>query len=170
MVFRLGRLVTKAITGFELLLNYFAVLLLAVMMFLGTTDVILRKFFNRPITGALEVSRLLMAAAIFLIIGYVQAQKSNIRLELILRRYSPPFRFGAELFGYLLTLLLFVLIAWQSFALAWKDIGYGRLIENIYVPIYPFEFLLTFGAVLVCLECLIQIVALFTRQEWKRDS
>jgi hypothetical protein len=57
----------------------------------------------------------------------------------------------------IITLALFILIAWQSFKIAVLDIGYGRLIENIYILAYPFKFLVTFGAIMVCLECIIQI-------------
>lgn len=158
MLHKLGHMLEKAIGKFELFLNYLAVVMLGVMALLGTADVIARYAFNHPIKGALEISALLMAGAIFLIIGYVQSQKSNITLELFINRYPPRAKWVVDLFVLLTTLFLFVLIAWQSFSLALKDVEYGRLIENIYLPVYPFEFLLTFGAVMVCLECMIQMV------------
>lgn len=168
MLIRIGQLLEKGISKFELLLNYLAVVLLSIMVFLGTADVIARYFFNNPIKGSLEISALLMASAIFLIIGYVQSKKSNITLELFINRYPRKARFVVDMFVLLVTLGLFALIAWQSFALAWKDISYGRLIENIYLPVYPFEFILTFGAVMVCLESFIQLVRLFVN--FKRSA
>ena len=83
MLQTIGHTLEKAIGRFELFLNYLAVVMLGVMVFLGTADVIARYAFNRPIKGALEIQALLMAGAIFLIIGYVQSQKSNITLELL---------------------------------------------------------------------------------------
>lgn len=163
MLIRIGQVLEKGIAKFELLLNYLAVAMLGVMVFVGTADVIARYFFNSPIKGALEISSLLMAGAIFLIIGYVQSQKSNITLELFINKYPMRARLVVDLFVLIMTFLLFALIAWQSFSLAWKDIANERLIENIYLPVYPFEFLLTFGAAMVCLESLIQLVRLGVR-------
>lgn len=158
MLITIGQLLERGIGKFELLLNYVAVLMLSVMVLLGTADVIARYFFNSPIKGALEINGLLLAGSIFMIMGYVQAKRTNIRLELFIDKYPKRPRLIVDLIVDFLTLALFVLIAWQSFALAWKDIDYGRLIENIYLPIYPFEFLLTFGAVMVSLETLMQLV------------
>ena len=164
MLTRIAHSISKGIEKFELLLNYLSVLIISAMVFLGTADVIARYIFNSPIKGALEMNALLLGGATFLIIGYVQAKKSNITLELFINRYPPRARRVVDMFVLLVTLTLFVLIAWQSCAMAIRDITSGRLIENIYVPLYPFEFLLTFGASMVALETLIQIVRLVSKR------
>lgn len=160
MLTRFGHSLTKFVDRFELVLNYLSVTLLSAMVLFATADVIARYIFNHPIRGALESYSLLMAGGIFLIMGYVQSTKSNIVLDLFVSRYPPRAKYVVDLVVLVITLGLFSLIAWQSFGVAFKDISSGRLIENIFIPVYPFEFLLTFGAVMVCIESILQIVRL----------
>jgi TRAP-type C4-dicarboxylate transport system permease small subunit len=169
MLTRVGNRLEKAIHAFELFLNYVSVLMLSIMVLLGTADVIARYVFNHPIRGSLELQSILMAGAVFLIIGYVQAEKSNITLDMVINRYHGRTRIVADIVVLMFTFCLFVLIAWQSFSLALKDREYGRLIENVYLPVYPFELLLTFGAVMVCLECLVQLARTIARREARRE-
>lgn len=154
---KVGHAFETGIARVENVLTYIGVAALIIMMFLGTADVIARYVFNSPIRGALEVSQLLMATAIILGWGYVQAIKANIAVTFIINRYPLRARQIVELIVLIITLALFILIAWQSFIIAWKDIGYGRIIDNLFVPAYPFKFLVTFGAIMVCLEAIIQI-------------
>ena len=147
----------KDIQKIEQILTYIIVALILVMMLLGTADVVGRYVFNSPIKGALEINELLLAALIFLGWGYVQSSRSNIRLEFFINKYRQKAKQVVELIILLITLILFILIAWQSYRLAMLDLSYGRLIENVYIPAFPFKFLITFGAIMVCLESIIQI-------------
>lgn len=152
------RIFETGIAKIETVLTYIGVVALIIMMFLGTADVIARYVFNSPIKGALEVSQLLMAISIILGWGYVQAAKANISVTFVINHYPLRARQIVDLLIYIITLALFIIIAWQSFEIALLDIGYGRLIENIYILAYPFKFMVTFGAIMVCLECIIQII------------
>jgi len=147
----------KAVQKIESVLSYIVVALIMAMMFLGTADVIGRYAFNSPIKGTLEISELLMAVAIFFAWGYVQSSNSNIRVDFIIKRYPYKVRQIVELLILLLTFLLFAFITRQSFKVAMIDLGYGRLIENVYIPAYPFKLMLSLGAAMVCLETIIQI-------------
>ena len=144
----------------EMALLYAGVVMLLIMMLLGTADVIARYIFSSPIKGTLELSQLLMAGAILLGWGYAQATSSNIRVDFVIMRYRPTAKFIVELIILLLTLSLFIFIAWQSFKIAMLDVEYGRLIENVYLPAFPFKLMVTFGAIMVCLESIFQMVRL----------
>lgn len=160
--------IEKGTAKIEMVLTYIGVGMLLIMVLLGTADVIGRYVFNTPIKGTWEISELLMGGAIFMSWGYVQATKSNISLDLVITRYPPRIKLLVEIIILILTLVLFVFIGWQSFKIAMQDLNNGRLIENIYISVFPFKLLITFGAILVCLESILQIVRL-TNDMGKED-
>ena len=155
---KFGNAIEFGISRIEVVLTYIGVTALLLMMFLGTADVLARYIFNSPIKGALETSQLLMATAIILGWGYVQAAKANISVTFIIDRYPLKARQIVDLLIFIITLVLFILIAWQSIEIALVDIDYGRKIDTLLLPAFPFKLLVTFGAIMVCLESIIQIV------------
>jgi TRAP-type C4-dicarboxylate transport system permease small subunit len=158
ILLKIGGAFEKGIQKIESVFTYIVVGLLLMMMLLGTADVVGRYVFNSPIKGTLEISELLMAVAIFLGWGYVQSSKSNIRVDFIIKRYPLKANQIVELVILILTFMLFAMITWQSFNLAMIDLDYGRLIENVYIPAFPFKLMVAVGAIMVCLESIIQIV------------
>jgi TRAP-type C4-dicarboxylate transport system permease small subunit len=168
MLLKVDRLIEKGTAKIEMVLTYIGVGMLLIMVLLGTADVIGRYVFNTPIKGTWEISKLLMGGAIFMSWGYVQATKSNISLDLVITRYPPRIKLIVEIIILILTLVLFVFIGWQSFKIAMQDLNNGALIENIYISVFPFKLLITFGAILVCLESIIQIAHLINDMTKKR--
>lgn len=144
--------------------------MLLLMMFLGSADVIGRYAFNRPITGTMEWSQMLMAGLVLLGLGYVQATQSHVRVDLIILRYPPPVKLIVELAILILTFVLLGFIAWQSTIIALADLKQHRLIETIYMPTFPFKLLVPFGASIACLECIIQMAHLFPSMKRKGVS
>ena len=169
-MYKVAHAVERSIAKIEVVLTYIVVVLLLLMMFLGTADVIARYVFNSPIKGTLEISQLMMGGVIILGWGYVQASKANISVSFIIDRYPPRVKRIVDLVILIITLILFILIAWQSYAIGINDIGYGRTIENVYIPAYPFKFLVTFGAIMVCLEALFQIIHLVAAMAKKQEA
>jgi TRAP-type C4-dicarboxylate transport system permease small subunit len=58
------------------------------MMVLTICDVIGRYFFNSPVTGAYEITEVMMITVVFLFIGYTQAQKGHISIDFVIH-YDP---------------------------------------------------------------------------------
>jgi TRAP-type C4-dicarboxylate transport system permease small subunit len=144
--------------------------MLTVLMFLGASDVIMRYVFNNPITGAMELSQVLMAGVVFLGWGYAQATRSNVRIDFILAKYPLRTQVIIDFAILVLTIALFSLIAWESAIIAMVDWEKNRLIDTILFPIFPFKLLVPLGAFIVCLECIIQMLSLFPQMKRKRDN
>lgn len=144
-------------------------LLLLAMMFLGAADVIGRYIFNRPITGAMETSQLLMGGMVFLAWAYTLSKRGHVTVDIIFILY--PKRMQAILYFVMMiiTLILFSLIFWQSTSMAISDWQAGKLVRIILIPIAPFKALVSLGALLLCLESIIQIIQtipmMFRREE-----
>ena len=59
------------------------------MMLVGFVDVVGRKFFDRPLRGAVEITEILMLAVVFMGVSLVSWQRNHIQLDLI-DGYLPP--------------------------------------------------------------------------------
>jgi TRAP-type C4-dicarboxylate transport system permease small subunit len=150
----------KGIRSAESILSFIGMGMLFVLMLLGSSDVIGRYVFNKPILGTLEISQILMAGMVFLGWAHTQAMRANVRMELVISHLPSQVRAIVEFATLFLSLALFSFIAWQAAVIAisyWKE---HRLIETIYISSAPFQFLVSFGAFVLCLEFIIQMLHL----------
>lgn len=133
--------------------------IILVMMVLTTADVLLRYIFNRPITGAYEVTELLMLVVTALGLAYTQSRKGHISIELLSSRFSPRGQSVNDLFAYLICLGICVLMAWRLLAAARvQQINNVIASEAVRIPIYPFYYLLGLGIALLCLVYIVDII------------
>jgi len=160
----------KGVRFAEIGLGAAGALMLLAMMAIGAWDVTGRYLFNRPVTGALETSSMLMGGMVFLGWAYTLAQKAHTTVDIVFILYPPRVQAFLAFLTMFLTLILFALIAWESIAVAMGDWSGGKLVKVILVPIAPFKFLLSLGAVLLCLESIIQMVRLVPKMFDKKES
>ena len=73
----------KGIRSLNVLLAYAGSYVLFGMMLLTIFDVIGRYVFNSPITGAFEITEAMMVTMVFFFIGYAQAKKSHVAVDLV---------------------------------------------------------------------------------------
>jgi TRAP-type C4-dicarboxylate transport system permease small subunit len=162
------RLFQKSLKSAEITLNTIGVALFAVLMFLGTGDVLGRYIFNRPITGALEIGQMAMAGMVLLAWANTQANRSHIKVDLLFSRYSPRVRAVVEFIILVLSLVLFSFIIWRSSLIVVSDWQQHRIIETIRIPIAPFKTVVPLGAFVLCLEFINQLINLAPEmKKWK---
>lgn len=169
-VIRTARALETGIRNIEKITVYIAIFLLAVMMFLGAADITGRYVFNNPVTGAGEWSRLLMGGVVFLGWAYTLAKGGHVTVDIAFGHYPPRAKAIVSFVALLLSLFTFSLITWRAAIIAMVDWQAGKLFNVILIPVAPFEFLLSFGALLLCLECIIQMVHLFPEVSGKKES
>ena len=151
-------------------LNVIAGLMLLGMMFLGACDVIGRYIFNSPITGAMEISSLLMGGMVFLAWAYTQSQKAHVTVDIFFVLYPRRVRAVFSFVMLCISLVLFALVLWQSTATAISDWQGGKLVRLILIPVAPFKLLVSLGALFICLEFIIQMIQLIPVVLGRRDS
>jgi TRAP-type C4-dicarboxylate transport system permease small subunit len=156
-----ARLLERCIRNIEKIITVIGGVMLALMMFLGTADVIGRYVFNRPLLGAAEASGLMMGAAVFLSWAYVQSKGGHISLDIISDHYPPRVRAVLNFVMLFLLLVLFSLITYKGGLIAKKAWHLSEMVQILEVPIAPFKLLVPIGAFFICLECIIQMVHLF---------
>jgi TRAP-type C4-dicarboxylate transport system permease small subunit len=152
--------IKKIIQVIENLLISIAGVMFLIMMFLGVGDVLGRYLFNKPIRGALEISQILMGGIVFLSWAHTQKEKGHVSVDLFIDRYSPKNQTIVTFFALFLSLVFFALIAWQSTEIALKCWQENRVIPTLNISTAPFHFFVPIGAILLCIELVMQMVNL----------
>ena len=129
-------------------------------MFYGAADVIGRYFFNHPVKWTYELSQILLACIVFLGMAYTLYRDKHTTIGFVYNRFSSTAKKIVDVFTRLLSLGAFILFTWQSIKWGITYMEADRQISGIFIPFYPFQFLVAFCAMLVCLELIIQLVYL----------
>jgi TRAP-type transport system small permease protein len=140
----------------KILYNLGAVFLF-VLMLISSADMIGRYFFNSPITGALEMSQILVAAMVFLGWGQTQIQKGNVTVELFFATFPPKVQTIATLVTTSLSAVVFGLMTWQALLAAKQYHDAGRLVFVINLPLGPLQLFVALGALVMCIVLIIEL-------------
>jgi TRAP-type C4-dicarboxylate transport system permease small subunit len=126
--------------------NSVAAVILVAMMFLAAMDVLLRYLFNRPISGAMELTEYMMVILVSLGLAYCAFVKGHVSVEVLTSRFSLKVQAILNCITYLLSFGFFSLITWQS-------IKYIRLMFKshlisavLHIPAFPFIAMLSLGS------------------------
>lgn len=160
----------KGTRSLERLINLLAELtntigggILLLMVFFTTADVVLRYAFNRPITGSIEFTEFMMAIVAGLAVAYTAAHKGHISVELVVERFSPRAQAVINSITCLLTLGAFAVISWQSIVIA-ENFRLAHHVSAVWrIPIYPFMYVVAFGAAIVCLVLFVNLIDYLTQ-------
>ncbi len=94
-------------------LAYGAVVALCGLALVTFTDVILRYFFNAPISGAVEIIYILMGLLVFLGLALVTFEDGHIRVDVITNLMPRSLRRWVDLLVGLLSVGVAALVAWR---------------------------------------------------------
>ena len=136
--------------------NYIGMFFIMAMMLLTTTDIILRKFFQSPISGSFELSEKFLGILVAGALGYCAIRKAHVRVEVLTHRFSPrPQAILESVFGFM-SMALVALMAWRTVVYVQVSIFSGRYTPVLEIPIYPFAIVLVIGFTVFTLVLLIQ--------------
>jgi len=124
---------------------------IAAMMLLTFCDVMLRYFFNSPVTGAFEISEYLMVIVVSLNISYCAVEKNHISLTIVVDRFPQRIQEGTNIICNFLGLSLFSLITWQSAVQANIIKISGACSPDLNIPVYIFVWIVFIGSLLLSL-------------------
>lgn len=132
--------------------------MLGLLFLLGTADVIGRYLFNRPITGTVEMGRLLLALMVVFSWGHTQILKGHVNVDMFLSRFPPRARAITNFTTTLLVLVFFSLFAWQSAVAAELYHRSGQLIYVLEWPLAPFQLIVSMGTLMFCLVLILDMI------------
>lgn len=132
---------------------------LLVMMVIGAVDIVGTKFFNQPVHGALEITETLMVFGAFLGLAQIQANRQHIVVDLLTSRAGSASRRRLDFLAELLTLGVFLLIAWQGWVLGLASLEIREYAPGLLqFPIYPSKLALAVGATLIALQTGLDVI------------
>jgi TRAP-type C4-dicarboxylate transport system permease small subunit len=152
-------------------LRNIAIWVLCAMMFLTAADVLLRYLFNRPITGAFELVEYMMAILIAFSIVHCAHQRAHVNVDILIERLSKRTRATISCINTFLTLVLFILMTWQTFSYIIDEYESGLTSAVLYIPVYPFVTLVFIAFTILCLVILAEFLNRLSEavSEWTRS-
>lgn len=140
-----------------------ASIVLAAMMLLTVADVGLRWIFNYPIIGTTEITESMMACIAFFALAWCAAEKSHLKVDLVVDRFSPRVQAVLDSLTTLAGLCMVALIAWRSFLEGMAVQEMNLISSLIKIPAYPFYYVIAAGSVMLCVVMAIQFSQYLTK-------
>jgi len=132
------------------------------MMLAGTFDIIGTNVFAKPIPAAFEFIETMMVVVAFFAISLAQARRAHIRVELVYGFMPRRLQFSADLLQFLLSTVFYGLIAYFGWKAGVRSFEQGEIAPGILnYPIWPARFALFLGAVLMTVQCAVDLIGLF---------
>jgi len=139
-------------------LEWVGVIGILLMFLVNFIDVVGAKLFLWPFPGATEVISFSQIVAIAPAIAFTLILGRHIRVEFIIDRFPKRFRAAISSISSFFSLILFVLILWQSYSYGQSLQKAGEIGSTSHLPFYPFAFLIAFCSIPVALVFLKEIL------------
>jgi len=140
--------------------GWLSLIVLFVMMFFITVDVVGRYLFKSPITGSIDFITVMMVIVVFPSFAYVTFLSGHVRTDVLFNRLTKRGQGAFDIFNSLCSIVLIGLITWQLGARAWSIIQHPPGISTGYFqwPHLPFIILAAVGCALMTLELIIWFI------------
>lgn len=140
-------------------------LILAVGVFI-VCNVILRAV-GHSYQGTVQVSEFALTICVFAAVAQAWARGIHVRIEVLLRRFSPRVRFWAEILSCLLGVVLFGMIVKANIDKAIYTHLYHETTWVSNIPYFPLHIVIALGSALLIAQILITCKALVSEGRWK---
>jgi len=140
---------------------------LLALTLLATMNVALR-IFQVPVSGTYEVVSFLGAIVTAGALGYTQKRKDHIVVDILSEKFPAPVKRVLDRVSYLLILVFFSIVSWQTFVYGKRLLRTGELSETLKFAYYPFVFLVSIGFAALALTSFLDLIeTVWTREERK---
>ena len=154
MFHKIDRISASAETG----LNIVGVTFIMILMVMTAFEIVGRYLFNTPIPGYLENTELLMAAIVFLGIGFNQRVGAHIRMDLLINKLKGRAYHISEVITQCFSLIIIGSICIYSFFSTLEAYQMGDVTEYLFTPTWPSKLCVPLGCFFLCVRLIIQII------------
>lgn len=143
---------------------------LLLMMVAGAADVIgtnldLVGIPSQPIPATFEFMATMMVVTVFLAAALGQARRNHIRVEVLVNMLPPAGQRAMNVLQHILSAGMWALIAWYGWKSGLHSVAVGEYAPGlINFPVWPARLVLGFGATLMALQCVFDLLAVFDRR------
>ena len=134
------------------------------MMLAGAADVFgtnldLIGLTSRPIPATFEFMGAMMVVTVFLAVSFAQHKRRHIRVEVLVKLLPASLQRIADVIQFALSAAVFIMIAWFTWPAAIHAFNVGEYAPGlIKFPLWPARFVLAFGATLMTVQCLFDML------------
>ena len=133
---------------------------LLALTLLATMNVVLR-IFQVPASGTYEVVSFLGAIVTAGALGYTQKRKDHIVVDILSEKFPASLKRALDRVSYLLILVFFSIVSWQTFVYGKRLMRTGELSETLKIAYYPFVFLVGIGFAVLALTSFLDLIETF---------
>lgn len=159
---RLSNLGSRVLSLFQASLRALAVVAagLTVVMMISIVASVTRRFvFGKDIMGVLEFNEVLIVGLVFLALARTQQAGIQVKAEFLTSHLSPRLQIMFTILGLVAGIALFGAITWYSGKAAYASVLIGEYRYGVArFPIWPAKLVVPFGSLLLCLQCLLDIL------------
>ncbi len=133
-----------------------ASLILFSLVLITCVDVVGRYFFSAPLTGAFELTEILLAALVFMALPLTTERREHVEVDLLTAFLGRGADRLLSAFAGLFSAALLATFAWRLASHALKAASDGAVTNSLAIPLAPFGFLAAFS-------CLVSAFIAFLR-------
>jgi len=153
----------KTVRAFEIVgvvVCYISVAALLIMVGITVADIFLKQIFSSPITGAVEITRMMMVCTAP---AFVSALFKNrhVRVGLFIDRLGKKWQLAFDTFGYLLSAGLCGLMCYQGFIEVNKKMVQKQVYTMLRLPTWPFYAIFAVAMGILALGILVRLVDMY---------
>lgn len=158
---RIGKMVSR-ITFVVSLISYAGVL---AIMLLNVADVFMTKAFVKPVTGAYEITEVLLLCTVMASFAYAQSQRSHINITMFLKRFPRALKLSIYGLMGLISAGVAGAVAYAAVQQAASAIDRGAATSVLLIPLYPFYYVeavaMAIFAVVLLYDAVLSFAAIF---------
>ena len=139
-------------------INHIASVTLFFMMLLTIADVFLRKTFSQSILGNVEVTEFMMVILVFFALAQTEVLNGHVKVDLVMSRFGEHTQALVDTITQLVCFLLFGLFTWSALVYSGKMRASAEVSQDLWLPIYPFVYVVVAGCALLSLTLLIKFL------------
>ena len=141
--------------------NLFAGICFFSVMVLILANIIMRKLFNLPIMGTVELVGLLTATGIGFSLAHCEMNNGNVAMTIITDRLNAKTQHIIEVLINSISLSFWAVVAWRIFIYGSSSLKSGWVSSTASVPIFPFIFILFFNIACLCFVVALKLTCSF---------
>ena len=156
--------VMKVVTIVGNILAGFSMLALLILLAITIADVVMRYFFRSPITGTVEIARMMMVC---MVPAFVVAliEKRHIAVGFIVDMFGRKVQLAFDTVGYLLGAILMGLMSYQGFIDTYRRLSGRHVYTMLRIPTWPFYMLFTVSVGVLAIVIIICLVDNFLNKD-----
>ena len=132
--------------------------MLLIMMLLGSADVLGRYFLRKPITGAFELTEILLAGIVYFALAHTQRAKGHVAVSLFYSYLPEKLKLKVGLFNSIVSICIFGLISWRGIMAAISQWQQHRMVNNLGWPHFIFQLFVPAGSLALCLVLIVEML------------